>query len=147
MKDRCQSCREAPVAVTETPEGFYEPLEVCAACHRRLTSHSLRPSEWYNLSSIHGNLSELLGDEFYDEADGQALAPSEPVIDARRSWSSLPNCLDRRLRSSSAGSGTFTPRRGRRAALPAPFAVWCLPWPPAFRPTRPSIWCRPRSRA
>ncbi len=84
MKDRCQSCRQALATVTETPDEFYEPVKLCANCHRRLTTHSLRPSEWYNLSGIHGNLSDLLGDEYYDETDGSALAPDEPVDDAGR---------------------------------------------------------------
>jgi hypothetical protein len=70
------------VAAVEAREEFHEPLELCADCLARLDSHSLRPLEWYNLCAVHGSLSELLGEEYYDEADGRALAPAEEVADA-----------------------------------------------------------------
>jgi len=45
-------------------------------------THSLRPGEWYNLSSVHGCFNELLSDACYDGKDGTALDPAEEVVDA-----------------------------------------------------------------
>lgn len=82
MGDTCQSCRQAPVDIIEILDDPEGPYEVCRSCYHRLMSHSLRPGEWYNLSSIHGRLNDLLSEEYYDEKDGTALKPTEEVVDA-----------------------------------------------------------------
>jgi hypothetical protein len=82
MGDICQSCRQAPVEVIEVLDDPAEPYEVCISCYHKLMSHSLRPREWYNLSSIHGGLNDLLSEEYYNEKDGTALKPTEEVVDA-----------------------------------------------------------------
>ena len=101
MNDVCQSCRRAPVSAIEMREEFHEPLALCADCLARLDSHSLRPLEWYNLGAIHGHQSEALGEDYYDEATGRALAPAEPVVDADRfpcpALSDVADCPDELL--------------------------------------------------
>lgn len=82
METLCQSCEKETVTHEETPEEFYEPVRLCDGCRDRFGNHALRPKEWYNLCGIHGNLSEILGEEYYDETDGSALSPDEPVKDA-----------------------------------------------------------------
>jgi hypothetical protein len=82
MEKICEACEQAPGEIIEVPDDPKEPYRLCAGCHRRLTSHSLRPREWYNLGSIHGRLNDLLSDEFYDESDGTALQPEDEVVDA-----------------------------------------------------------------
>jgi hypothetical protein len=82
MADRCQSCGRAPVEIVEALDDPGEPYKVCRGCYHRLLTHSLRPIEWYNLSSIHGRLNDLLSREYYDEGDGKALKPAERVVDA-----------------------------------------------------------------
>ncbi|MEW6743109.1 MAG: hypothetical protein AB1486_10150 [Planctomycetota bacterium] len=82
MSDICQSCRQAPVAVEVTPRGLHEPLRVCGECHGRVLARALRPREWYNLCSVHGNSNEYLSEDYYDETSGRALAPEEAVVDA-----------------------------------------------------------------
>jgi hypothetical protein len=59
-----------------------QPYRVCEGCYRRLISHSLRPLEWYNLSSVHGRLNDYLDEDHYTEEDGAALDPAEEVVDA-----------------------------------------------------------------
>jgi hypothetical protein len=81
MKDYCESCRQAPVAVVEALDDPAESYRLCRDCFRRLEAHSLRPLEWYRLCAIHGPNSDSLGELYYEE-NGKALQPSEPVIDA-----------------------------------------------------------------
>ena len=82
MGDICRSCRQAPVEISEVLDDPAEPYQVCISCYRKLRSHSLRPREWYNLSSIHGRLNDLLSEEYYNEKNGAALKPTEEVLDA-----------------------------------------------------------------
>ena len=82
MGDLCRSCQQARAEIKKVLDDPAEPYRVCSSCFHRLMSHSLRPREWHNLSSIHGRLNDLLGDEYYDEKDGTALKPSEEVVDA-----------------------------------------------------------------
>ncbi len=82
MDETCRSCRRAPVEITEVLDDPAEPYRVCRDCYRRLRAHSLRPIEWYNLSTIHGRMNSLLGDEYYSETDGRALVPAESVLDS-----------------------------------------------------------------
>jgi len=82
MADKCQSCRRAPIEITECLNDPDDPFQVCTGCYRRLMTHSLRPGEWYNLSSVHGCFNELLSDACYDGKDGTALDPAEEVVDA-----------------------------------------------------------------
>jgi len=51
---------------------------VCEECKDRLFSRSLRPREWFNLSSLHGPFKYLIHDDFYDD-DGTACQPERPV--------------------------------------------------------------------
>jgi hypothetical protein len=82
MEEYCQSCRQAPVAVVEALDDPTEPYKLCRDCFRRLEAHSLRPLEWYRLCAVHGPNSDWLSPLYYDEEDGKALQPSEPVLDA-----------------------------------------------------------------
>lgn len=82
MADTCESCRRAPAEVIEVVDDPAAPYQVCRSCYHRLVSHSLRPGEWYNLSSIHGRLNDLLSEEYYEEKDGTALKPAEEVVGA-----------------------------------------------------------------
>ena len=83
MSETCPSCGEAPVEVIEILDDPADPYRLCAACHHRLLSHSLRPKEWYNLRAIHGCSNDILGEEYYREDDGAALQPAEEVVDAK----------------------------------------------------------------
>src|SRR5512136_2633172 len=80
--DTCRSCHREPVAIIKVLDDPAEPYRVCRNCYERLLTHSLRPREWYNLSSIHGRLNEFLGEDCYNENDGKALRPATPVSDA-----------------------------------------------------------------
>jgi hypothetical protein len=82
MADICRSCRQAPIEIVEVLDDPAEPYKVCISCYHKLMSHSLRPREWYHLSSIHGRLNGLLSEEYYNEIDGTALKPTEEVVDA-----------------------------------------------------------------
>jgi len=82
MGDICRSCRLAPVEIVEVLDDPAEPYKLCKGCYHRLISYSLRPKEWYNLSSIHGRLNNLLSEEYYNEIDGTALKPTEEVVNA-----------------------------------------------------------------
>lgn len=77
------------MAVVEALDDPAEPYRLCRDCFRRLEAHSLRPLEWYRLCAVHGPNSDSLSGLYYDEENGKALQPSEPVIDA----ASLPCTL------------------------------------------------------
>ncbi len=81
MDDLCQSCQKAPAEIIRVLDDPADPYRVCSSCFQRLMSHSLRPGEWYNLSSIHGRLNDFLGEEYYDEREGTALKPAAEVVD------------------------------------------------------------------
>jgi len=82
MGDICQSCQQASIEIIKVLDDPADPYRVCSSCFQRLMSHSLRPREWYNLSSIHGRLNDFLSEEYYDEKNGTALKPAEEVDDA-----------------------------------------------------------------
>ncbi len=81
MIGQCQSCEREPAVVTESRDNVEAPYLLCRGCQGRLLSRSLRPSEWFNLSSHFGWWQFLLHDDFYDE-DGSASQPEQDVIDA-----------------------------------------------------------------
>ena len=66
MAETCQSCRQASIEIIEVLDDPVAPYEVCRSCYYRLMSHSLRPGEWYSLSSIHGRLNDLLSEGYYN---------------------------------------------------------------------------------
>ena len=70
MGDICRSCRQAPVEIIKVLDDPAEPYKVCISCFHKLMSHSLRPREWYNLSSIHGRLNDLLYSRIVGEGKG-----------------------------------------------------------------------------
>jgi hypothetical protein len=74
----CQSCGSAPVEAIVDVDDTEDPYLICKSCRDRLFSYNLRPREWYNLSSLHGHLNDLLDSEHYGE-NGTALQPSTPV--------------------------------------------------------------------
>ena len=82
MVDVCEACESVPFEVEE-PCDEGRPYRICAECHRRLTSLTLRPLEWFNLAKTHGYWQFLLHDDFYDE-DGTAYQPKGDVDDADR---------------------------------------------------------------
>ena len=69
------------MAVFEALDVPAESYRLCSDCFRRLKAHGLRPLEWYRLCAVHGPNSDSLGGLYYDEENGKALKPSEPVID------------------------------------------------------------------
>lgn len=73
----CQACLTAPVE-QEIAETEGEPFRVCSACALRLQNLALRPIEWYRLAALHGPLTALLHDDFYDQ-DGRADQNRMPV--------------------------------------------------------------------
>lgn len=77
MDPLCEGCEQAPATAVEPCDDPQEPYSLCAACHRRLLAHALRPLEWFNLAKRHGQ-QPLLRDDLYDP-DGNAKAPREPV--------------------------------------------------------------------
>lgn len=74
----CQACKVRPVEVIEKCDDEMQPYELCNKCHKRLLTYSLRPIEWYNLSSIHTYNKFLLHDDFYED-NGEATQPEEDV--------------------------------------------------------------------
>lgn len=77
---RCESCNSKDVEIDEPAAHGYAPYHLCWDCHRRLLNRSLRPSEFFNLATIHGH-DALLHDDLYDD-NGKAEQPNEKVIDA-----------------------------------------------------------------
>lgn len=74
----CQACITAKVdkAVEGAPEA--PPFLVCRGCAHRLENMALRPLEWFRLAAIHGPLTFLLHDDFYDES-GKAEQNRIPI--------------------------------------------------------------------
>jgi hypothetical protein len=70
----CEACKNAPWTIIEDSDCALSPYHLCAACHKRLVSLSLRPREWYNLAVIHGWGMYYLHDNFYDD-EGTAHQP------------------------------------------------------------------------
>ena len=59
-KDLCQACKKSGAEVIERADDPDDPYRLCRPCHQRLIHHSLRPLEWYNLASWHGQWESLL---------------------------------------------------------------------------------------
>jgi len=79
----CQACLTSRVTC-EIPvdESMAErPYRLCSPCARRLEARALRPLEWYRLATLHGPLTFLLHDDFYDE-EGRADQNEIPVDQA-----------------------------------------------------------------
>lgn len=74
----CESCLIIPAGMTEPSSVPTAPYHLCAGCHHRLVTYSLRPREWYALASRHGWWQPLLHDDLYDET-GEATQPDEDV--------------------------------------------------------------------
>ncbi|NLD50003.1 MAG: hypothetical protein GX660_22905 [Clostridiaceae bacterium] len=81
QKEICQSCKRNKMVEVFDQDDPIQPYILCKDCKKRLITYSLRPQEWYHLSSIHGPFKPLLHDDFYDD-NGTACQPDEPVIDA-----------------------------------------------------------------
>ncbi len=81
MSNICQACRESPVEVIEKADDPKDPYRLCRHCHRRLMKYSLRPLEWYNLASRHGQWEGMLDSEHYDR-EGRAVAPGMDMTGA-----------------------------------------------------------------
>lgn len=76
LNNTCESCRRQHVQIEEKSDLPQHPYRLCYGCHKRLTTLSLRPFQWYNLAVIHAPLSYYLHDDFYDE-NGEASQPEE----------------------------------------------------------------------
>lgn len=74
----CQSCGRNSVEVVDDCDNPAYPYKVCKDCHERLVSRSLRPREYFNLTSQHG-MTFLLHDDFYDN-DGTACDPEVALV-------------------------------------------------------------------
>lgn len=77
----CESCRTRPVEILEAPDKGLQPYRLCSQCHNRFINYALRPSEYFNLASIHGH-SFHLHDDFYDYETGEATQPKIDVEEA-----------------------------------------------------------------
>jgi len=80
--DRCHSCRIRDVDVIDPQDNPDYPYRLCRACHQRLIGLCLRPLEYFNLVSKHGDGGHL-HDDFYDEL-GNADQPQFPVFEDPR---------------------------------------------------------------
>lgn len=80
--DRCQSCRIRDVGIVDAQDNPEYPYRLCQPCHQRLVGLCLRPLEYFNLVSKHGD-GGLLHDDFYDEF-GKAEQPDFPVFEDPR---------------------------------------------------------------
>ena len=69
----CESCRTRPVEILENFDEEIQPYRLCTQCHYRLINVALRPSEFFNLTAIHGHAHHL-HDDFYDDT-GEATQP------------------------------------------------------------------------
>jgi hypothetical protein len=69
----CQSCKIKSVEIIEYCDNENYPYRLCRDCHQRLIGRTLRPLEYFNLTSKHG-ITSLLHDDFYDE-NGEAYQP------------------------------------------------------------------------
>ena len=77
----CQACLTSEVERTIDADAQAPPYLVCNACAHRLENLALRPLEWFRLAAIHGPLTFLLNDDFYDES-GKADQNRIPVTQA-----------------------------------------------------------------
>lgn len=79
--DKCESCRINPVETERLSFDSSVPYKLCRQCVHRLENRALRPLEYFNLASIHGQPHDL-HDDFYDDETGEATQPNIDVIDA-----------------------------------------------------------------
>lgn len=75
----CEACRVRPAEFVDDTDDQAQPYRVCFACDGRLQSLSLRPLEWFNPASLHGNDKFLLHDNFY-YPHSTAQQPKEKVV-------------------------------------------------------------------
>lgn len=80
-RSMCQACLTSPVEREVAGEVADYPYLLCNACAERLENRALRPLEWYRLAVLHGPLTYLLHDDFYDQ-DGTADQNRVPVKQA-----------------------------------------------------------------
>jgi len=79
----CQACLTSRVTCKIPVDEIMveRPYRLCEACAHRLEERALRPLEWYRLAALHGPMTYLLHDDFYDE-DGRADQNKIPVDQA-----------------------------------------------------------------
>lgn len=87
----CQACHTAPVEREVATEVEGRPFRLCRACTARLEGQALRPLEWYRLAALHGPLTFLLHEDFYDE-DGRANP--DKVSDAEAASRPIPTLAE-----------------------------------------------------
>lgn len=80
---KCESCQQHEVEISEEKVNGTGYYLLCAACHERLISRSLRPLEFFNLAAIHHQDDYYLHSDFYSE-QGKAEQPLKKVKDARK---------------------------------------------------------------
>jgi len=64
QKMKCESCKIKEYEVKEPSGEGQNPYFLCKECQFRLLNRALRPLEFFNLASIHGD-TPLLHDDFY----------------------------------------------------------------------------------
>jgi len=74
----CQACLTSPVDRQVSGEVADDRYMLCNPCAERLENLALRPLEWYRLAVLHGPLTYLLHDDFYDQG-GKAYQNRIPV--------------------------------------------------------------------
>lgn len=90
----CESCKIEPIEITfpsnkGLENGIWDDpnnkdvYKLCKSCSIRLQNFALRPLEYFNLASIHGN-SFHLHDDFYDYETGEAFQPEIEVTEVDR---------------------------------------------------------------
>lgn len=78
-RTNCEGCLTS-IAEQAIPTGEDERrFLLCGPCAKRLQARALRPLEWYRLAALHGPMSYLLHDDFYDQ-DGTASQNEIPVF-------------------------------------------------------------------
>lgn len=95
---KCESCNIKKIEVEELADKGQNPFRLCLTCHDRLLNKALRPSEFFNLTAIHGH-GYYLHDDFYDYDTGEATQPDIEVIDNEKfpfpSFEEIRNDLNR----------------------------------------------------
>jgi hypothetical protein len=95
---KCESCNIRKIEVEELADEGQNPFRLCLPCHDRLLNKALRPSEFFNLTAIHGH-GYYLHDDFYDYDTGEATQSDIEVIDAEKfpfpSFEEIRNDLNR----------------------------------------------------
>lgn len=78
---KCESCNIREIEAEAYADEVQNPFRLCIPCRDRLINRALRPSEFFNLTAIHGH-NYYLHDDFYDYDTGEATQPEIEVIDA-----------------------------------------------------------------